>query len=103
MIGVPPLFGFFSKWHLLSGALEAGQYPFMAALIVSSLVNVVLFFRIFEVAFFEKPADGADPQEVRWIRVAPVAVVALLLIVAGLSTGLIVDKIIAGIIPASLI
>ena len=103
MIGVPPLFGFFSKWHLLMGALQAGQYPFMVALIVSSLVNVVLFFRLFEIAFFEKPEGGAVFQEVRWIRLVPVAVVALLLIAAGMSTGLIVDRIIAGIIPASLI
>jgi multicomponent Na+:H+ antiporter subunit D len=103
MIGVPPLFGFFSKWHLLTGALQAEQYPFMVALIISSLVNVVLFFRFFEVAFFEKPENNPGLLEVRWIRVAPVALVALLLIAAGLSTGLIVDKIIAGVIPASLI
>ena len=53
IIGVPPTCGFFSKWYLISGAIEAGQYQFMAALIFSSLVNVVLFFRIFEIGYFE--------------------------------------------------
>lgn len=102
MIGVPPLFGFFSKWYLLSGALESGQYLFMVGLLVSSLVNVVLFFRIFETAFFDEPGESVRDIE-HWSRVTPLAVAAVLLIVAGLSSGLIVDRLIAGIIPASLI
>jgi multicomponent Na+:H+ antiporter subunit D len=102
MIGVPPLFGFFSKWYLLSGALESGQYLFMAGLLVSSLVNVVLFFRFFETAFFDEPGESVRDIE-HWSRVTPLAIAAVLLIVAGLSSGLIVDRLIAGIIPASLI
>jgi multicomponent Na+:H+ antiporter subunit D len=102
MIGVPPLFGFFSKWYLLSGALASGQYVFMAGLLVSSLVNVVLFFRLFETAFFDAPGESVRDVE-HWSRVTPLAIVAVLLIVAGLSSGLIVDRLIAGIIPASLI
>ncbi|MHC1790580.1 complex I subunit 5 family protein [Solidesulfovibrio sp.] len=100
MIGVPPFFGFFSKWQLLSGAMEAGRYGFMACLLLSSLVNVVVFFRIFETAFFDKPLE-TDAGGERWTRVAPMALVASLLIVAGLCSGLIVDKVIAGLIPAT--
>jgi multicomponent Na+:H+ antiporter subunit D len=99
MIGVPPFFGFFSKWYLLTGALQAGQYVFMAALLFSSLMNAVLFFRFFEVAFFEKPEDTSYEAE-SWTRVVPLALAVVVLVVAGLSTGFIVDRLITVIIPA---
>ena len=49
IIGVPPTCGFFSKWYLISGSIQAGHYGFMVALLFSSLVNVVLFFRVIEI------------------------------------------------------
>jgi len=55
MIGVPPTCGFFSKYYLIMGAIEAGEWVYMGALIVSSLVNAVLFFRVIELAFFDAP------------------------------------------------
>ena len=54
MIGVPPTCGFFSKWYLVSGAFEAGRWEFAIALLVSSLINAVLFFRVIEYAYFGK-------------------------------------------------
>ncbi len=61
MIGIPPTCGFFSKFYLIRGGIESGHWPYVIALIISSLVNVVLFFRIFEIAFFgAKPAEGHD-------------------------------------------
>ncbi|WP_018124545.1 complex I subunit 5 family protein [Desulfovibrio oxyclinae] len=102
MIGVPPLFGFFSKWRLLSGALEAGEFGFMAGLLVSSLVNVVIFFRIFETAFFESSEDKTPTGE-HWARTAPLALTALLLILGGVYSGLIVETIVANVLPTDLI
>jgi multicomponent Na+:H+ antiporter subunit D len=59
MIGVPPTCGFFSKFYLIRGGIEGGPPEYVAALLISSLVNAVLFFRIFEIAYFGKnPADG---------------------------------------------
>jgi multicomponent Na+:H+ antiporter subunit D len=43
VIGVPPTCGFFSKWYLLLGGIKAGQWAFVAALLVSTLINVALF------------------------------------------------------------
>ncbi len=61
MIGVPPTAGFFSKWYLLRGGIESGQWGYVIALLVSSLVNAVLFFRIIEIAYFGKnPAESHD-------------------------------------------
>ena len=53
VIGVPPTCGFFSKWYLVLGGIQAGQYAFVVTLIISSLINAILFFRIFEIAYFE--------------------------------------------------
>lgn len=59
MIGVPPTCGFFSKFYLIRGGIDAGHWEYVAALLISSLVNAVLFFRIFEIAHFgRKPAEG---------------------------------------------
>jgi multicomponent Na+:H+ antiporter subunit D len=105
IIGVPPTCGFFSKWYLLLGAIEAGHYVFAAALILSSLVAVVLFFRVFEIAYYPPP----DPRgrghhhrppamnEAPAIMVVPLLVVAAGLIVMGLFTGGIVS---AFVVPA---
>ncbi len=58
MIGVPPTCGFFSKWYLLQAGLAQGYNVYVAALIFSSLVNVILFFRVFEIGFFEPLKAG---------------------------------------------
>ena len=60
MIGVPPTCGFFSKWYLVTGAFDAGRWEFAAALLISSLINAVLFFRIIEYAYFGKLPEGQD-------------------------------------------
>jgi multicomponent Na+:H+ antiporter subunit D len=48
VIGVPPTCGFFSKWYLLLGGIEARQWGFVIALLVCTLINIALFFRIFD-------------------------------------------------------
>lgn len=63
MIGVPPTCGFFSKWYLIRGGMEAGNWLFVGALLVSSLVNAILFFRIFEVAYFGRLPDPGEGSE----------------------------------------
>jgi multicomponent Na+:H+ antiporter subunit D len=107
MIGVPPTAGFFSKWYLILGAIEAGRWEFLAALLFSSLVNAILFFRIFEIAFFEKTGavgdhghHGAKVEEAPWSMLAPLLLVAVGLIVVGIYSGTIVENVIRLAIPA---
>lgn len=109
MIGVPPTCGFFSKWYLISGGLAAGQYGFVAALILSSLINVVLFFRIIEIGYFE-PFDehghgghGHIPRmEAPLPMVAALLLVAVSLVFLGLYTGDIVTHVISKMLPGGL-
>ncbi len=95
MIGVPPFCGFFSKWYLIKGGMAAGHWPFVAALVLSSLVNVLLFFRVFEIAFFEKDErPGLVAGDVSAARLVPLAAVALSLPLLGLATGQIVERVV---------
>jgi multicomponent Na+:H+ antiporter subunit D len=52
MVGIPPACGFFSKWYLILGAIDAQKWVFAATLLISSLVNAILFFRVIEYAYF---------------------------------------------------
>ncbi len=108
MIGVPPTCGFFSKWYLILGGIDAGHWEFVIALLASSLINVVLFFRVIELAYFGSLVDGqhhqhssSERKEAPWWMLKPLVLTAVLLIVVGLSTGPLVDNIISLIIPAS--
>ena len=110
IIGVPPTCGFFSKWYLIVGAISSGHYGFMAALIFSSMVSVVLFFRVFEICFYEPFADhhghdnhpgGMDEAPVS--MVVPLLIVAAILIVVGLYTGDIVNHVIQFAIPEAMV
>jgi len=85
IIGVPPTCGFFSKWYLLSGGIEAGHWGFVVALLFSSLVNAVLFFRIFEIGYFEPFSDahGSQHSAVRMTE-APPGMLVPLLVTAGI-------------------
>ncbi len=110
IIGVPPTCGFFSKWYLISGGIAAGHYGFVVALLFSSLVNVVLFFRIIELGYFEPFSDhhGHNHQsepidEAPLSMLVPLIIVAAGLVVVGMYTGDIVTRIIDFSIPAGIV
>ncbi|MEW6540355.1 MAG: monovalent cation/H+ antiporter subunit D family protein [Bacillota bacterium] len=64
MIGLPPTLGFFSKWYLVLGCLEARAWGFAAVLVVSSLLTAVYFFRVIENAYLKgRPEAGAAGAE----------------------------------------
>ncbi len=116
IIGVPPTCGFFSKFYLIRGAIEGGHWEFVVALLVSSMVCAVLFFRIFEIAYFgakpseghahggahhEDDAPGATQQgtvgrltlsghEAHLTSVIPLLITAILIVALGLANGPIV-------------
>ena len=108
MIGVPPTAGFFSKWYLILGGIDAGQWQFVVALLFSSLVNAVLFFRIFEIAYFEPQSDAHGHSEPVVIDEAPLSmllplvVVAITIILLGLYSGEIVTTFIQHAVPAGI-
>ena len=61
MIGLPPTGGFFGKWYIILGALEAGNYVSVAAVVLSTLLTLAYFVKLFE-AIFRQTSTGSDVQ-----------------------------------------
>lgn len=98
MVGVPPVGGFFSKWYLLEGALEAGQPVLALVILVGSLLALVYMYRLTEAVWFAGPSPGGSPAE------APAAVLVILIVLAGgmVAAGLGNAAIVAGVLgPAA--
>ena len=110
MIGIPPTCGFFTKWYLISGAIQTGAWHYMVALLISSLVNAFIFFRLIEIGFFgKKPIDGHDSHvpeisisEAPASMLLPMVLTALSLIIIGLYTNEIVTGLIQFTLPSGL-
>lgn len=107
MIGLPPTAGFFSKWYLALGAIEQSRWIFLAVLLVSSLLNVVYFFRVLERIYLKpQDVDAADDaaldvprNEAPVFMLVPTLILAAGLLVLGLANAWIVTQIIVPMIP----
>ncbi|MBT3990670.1 MAG: monovalent cation/H+ antiporter subunit D family protein [Rhodospirillaceae bacterium] len=60
LVGVPLTVGFISKWYLILGALEKGWWPVAALILFSSLLAVIYFWKVIEVAYFKPRPESAD-------------------------------------------
>jgi multicomponent Na+:H+ antiporter subunit D len=92
MIGVPPIAGFLSKWHLGLGALEGGQPWVIGVLLASTLMNAGYFLPILYKGWFGDPAaewivEDKSKQEAPYALLAPAVVTAVLSLLAGLLAG----------------
>jgi multicomponent Na+:H+ antiporter subunit D len=54
MVGIPPFPGFYSKFMLLIAGMQSSQWFFALALLASSLGNLILFLRVFEIGYFSE-------------------------------------------------
>jgi multicomponent Na+:H+ antiporter subunit D len=86
MVGVPPFGGFFAKWYLLTGALEAEEWAFVAAIVAGSLLTAAYVFRLVEQAYFTEPPAGSDPApaELPARMLVPILVLAAVVVLLGL-------------------
>jgi multicomponent Na+:H+ antiporter subunit D len=115
LIGVPPTCGFFSKWYLILGAIEAQSWIFLGALLLSSIINAILFFKIVEIAYYAEESSveaayvqngdvhtGNNMDEAPKSMLIPLVIVALTIILAGVFSGKIVASIIQFAVPPNL-
>ncbi|HDZ86623.1 MAG TPA: hypothetical protein ENH57_02905 [Actinobacteria bacterium] len=110
MIGIPPFLGFFSKWLLAKGALDAvtggiiqpwAAYTIVGAIVLSGLLNVVYYGPILINGWFggkeERPAhahghgEHHEPAkekvkltEPSWVMVSPMMALAISTLVLGI-------------------
>ena len=96
MVGIPPTCGFFSKWYLVLGSIEAGNWVFVAVILASSLLTAVYFFRMIEKLFAAPPSDDeavTQATEPSPRIVAPILVLAVGIIILGLINAFIVTHV----------
>jgi multicomponent Na+:H+ antiporter subunit D len=85
VIGLPPTGGFFSKWYLVLGTLQADQMPMLLVLLGSSLLNAAYFLPIVYKAFFCTEEESMFTNKV---EEAPIWCVAPLVVTAIVSIAL---------------
>ncbi len=109
MVGLPPTGGFFSKIYLIFGAIEASAWVFVAAILISTLLNFFYFFRVVEFSFF-KPYSKSDPareqagetmkmDEMSTSMLLTTLILSAAIVVVGVYNGEIVDQFIARAVP----
>lgn len=66
MVGIPPTAGFFSKWYLVLGSVDSGNWVFVAVILASSLLTAIYFFRIIERVYTHEPptSDGTGERQI---------------------------------------
>lgn len=65
MIGLPPTGGFFGKWYIILSAIESRNYPAVVAVIVSTVLTMAYFIRIFGRMF----RDGQAPANAQRMEI----------------------------------
>ena len=108
VIGIPPTCGFFSKWYLVLGAIHASQWVFVAVLLVSCLLNAILFFRVIENAYLEPDEEhGGGESELVIAReeaplsmLVPIFITTAGILLFGVLSGNIISTIIKFAVPA---
>jgi len=61
MVGLPPTGGFFGKWNIILGALEADNYVSVAAVLLATLLTLAYFVKLFE-GIFRQTSTRLDLQ-----------------------------------------
>ena len=79
IIGIPPMGGSWPKFFLMAGALDSGTGILLAALIASSVLNVIYLVPISVRGFMRPPADPEADAHIReerkkhrWVIIPPV-------------------------------
>ncbi|TNC81195.1 MAG: cation:proton antiporter [Oleiphilus sp.] len=71
IIGLPPMAGTWSKWHLAMGALDADKLLIVATLIISSLLNIAYLLPIPFKAFFHRSNEAQEAWSWSQTKEAP--------------------------------
>lgn len=103
MIGLPPTGGFFGKWYIILGALEAGNYVSVAAVLLSTLLTLAYFVKLFE-AIFRKPSTQLDVKsvEVPFLFKVTLGVTSATIVILGIFSSSMVQLLLSHALPPSL-
>jgi len=83
VMGVPPFGGFFSKFMVFAGAVQARQFMMAFFFLIGAFLTIIYLFRVFNMVFLG-PAKGPQAKESSSMMVFCVAALALLSLAGGL-------------------
>jgi NADH-quinone oxidoreductase subunit N len=85
LIGLPPLAGFFAKWHVFLAAIEAQLFVLAVIGVLASAVSAFYYLRIVKVMYFDEPVTefASVPRELT----AVMAVMTFLVVTYFLTVG----------------
>jgi len=103
MIGLPPTGGFFGKWYIILGALQADNYVSVAAVLLATLLTLAYFVKLFE-AMFRKTTTPPEVQfdEIPLSLKLPLGITAAAVMIMGLLSSPIVQLLLNQALPPSL-
>ena len=89
MIGVPPSVGFVSKVYIIFASLDAGKFVFVAIMLLSTLLNLVYFWRVIETMYMkreegEESHSSSSKDEIPLSMLIPILTLASLCIIVGI-------------------
>jgi NADH-quinone oxidoreductase subunit N len=61
LAGIPPLAGFFAKYYVFLGAIQAGFYGLAVIGVLASVVGAYYYLVIIKIMYFDEPAPGFQP------------------------------------------
>ena len=103
MIGLPPTGGFFGKWYIILGALEANNFVAVAAVLLSTLLTLGYFVKIFESIFRQTPIPSDIlPSEIPLSFKLSVGVTSAAVMILGLLSDPIVQLLLNQALPPGL-
>lgn len=86
LIGLPPLAGFFAKWHVFLAAIESGLFVLAVVGVLASAVSAFYYLRVVRTMYFDAPKlqFAAVPGELRIVMgLSAFIVVSYFLTIAG--------------------
>ena len=78
LIGIPTTVGFVTKWYLIEGSFENGNWLAVVTILISGLLAIIYGWRIVEVAYFQDCPDQRDH-----VVEAPIAMQVPMLLLAA--------------------
>jgi len=93
LVGVPLTVGFVSKWYLVVASIEKEYWIVVALILFSSLLAVIYFWKVVEVAYFTPREDGAaQVTEAPAVMLIPMWILVGANIFFGINTDLTVTS-----------
>ena len=84
VMGIPPFGGFFGKYMVIAGAVDAGQIALAAVFMAGAVLTILYLFRLFSKVFLGEARGGVAAIEKTPLMVSVVVILAALSLAGGL-------------------